>query len=144
MSSYEDETIHDICKEFKIKIPQKNVKQKSVPQKTIYPIANLENLDENNLTILILHNNGNETVSVSVIQNSPQILTDDNLNLITGNETSDISLTSDVWTSTNNNELFISVAGHYITEKWEKHNYLLNRTNFPENHSAKNISQKNK
>ncbi|KAL3279117.1 hypothetical protein HHI36_016631, partial [Cryptolaemus montrouzieri] len=35
-----------------------------------------------------------------------------------------------VWTSTNNNESFISVIGHYITEKWETITNLLQCVNW--------------
>ncbi|KAL3282862.1 hypothetical protein HHI36_006022 [Cryptolaemus montrouzieri] len=72
MISDKDETIFELCKELKV-------------INTIYPIANVENLDVNNLPILILHNNLNKTVSDLVIQNSQQILTDDHLTIITDN-----------------------------------------------------------
>ncbi|CAH2085368.1 unnamed protein product [Euphydryas editha] len=85
MSSDEDETILELCKQLKIKIPPKNVKQKSVTQNTIYPISNLENLDLNNLPILILHNDENTNVSDLITQTSPRIFTDDHLNVITEN-----------------------------------------------------------
>ncbi|CAH0731003.1 unnamed protein product, partial [Brenthis ino] len=84
MSSDEDETILELCKELKIKIPPK--KPKSLTHNSIHPISNLENLDLNNLpNILILDNNENTIASDLVAQTSQQILAHDNLNITTEN-----------------------------------------------------------
>ncbi|CAK1553213.1 unnamed protein product [Leptosia nina] len=68
MSSDEDETILELCKKLKIKIPPK--KPKSLTHNSIHPISNLENLDLNNLPILILE----EVIETTMIQEPEEML----------------------------------------------------------------------
>jgi len=51
-----------------------------------------------------------------------------------------ISLTTDTWTSTNN-ESFMSLTGHYLTENFVPHNTCIMVRNVPGSHTAENIAK---
>ncbi|CAH1104302.1 unnamed protein product [Psylliodes chrysocephalus] len=79
----EDEMILEMCKELKIKLPAKKLKQEPVKQNTTFELSNLENVDINNLPILILPPNEAITnFSGFGSHTSPQILGNNYLNNI--------------------------------------------------------------
>lgn len=57
-------------------------------------------------------------------------------------EASFISLTSDIWTCSNTNESFISITGHWISEKWDKRNVILCCDKFAGSHTGLAIADK--
>ncbi|KAJ8912831.1 hypothetical protein NQ315_014414 [Exocentrus adspersus] len=72
-----------------------------------------------------------------------------NQNMI--NETKFVSLTSDIWTCSHNNESFISISGHFIIkeptgksdeQELKKHHVVLSCQSFRGSHTALNIAEK--
>lgn len=51
-----------------------------------------------------------------------------------------ISLTSDIWTSSVNNNSFIYVAGHWISNDFINYHVVLSAKHFPCSHTGKAIS----
>ena len=56
-------------------------------------------------------------------------------------EPTNIALSTDIWTSIAT-QAYITVAAHFISPDWELNTFLLQTINFPENHTAENISEK--
>ena len=56
-------------------------------------------------------------------------------------EPTNIALSTDIWTSIAT-QVYITVAAHFISPNWELNTFLLQTVNFPENHTAENISEK--
>ncbi len=57
-------------------------------------------------------------------------------------ELTNLSLTSDIWTSSHNNECFISVSGHWIDQSWSRNSFVLSCSTFKRSHTGVNIATK--
>jgi hypothetical protein len=53
---------------------------------------------------------------------------------------SKISFTIDAWTSLNNNS-FLGITAHWVTENWELKSFLLDFIKLEESHSGANIKE---
>ena len=58
------------------------------------------------------------------------------------NQASDVSFTTDIWTTKNNKASHISVTCHWITTDWQRRDFVLACTPFPVKHTAENIAKK--
>ena len=53
-----------------------------------------------------------------------------------------VSFTTDIWTSKNMKASHISVSCHWITKEWQRRDFILACTPFPDEHNADNIAEK--